>query len=266
MWWSAPHLQRPVVGLPRVEVVVAGPLVHVVLGPVLARLQGGGGHQPAGGPGIVVKWWMSFFRVKITWLPTSLTLCRREGLKELGEDSWPSTMTLYVWPSKINLNFELNHIFMHSLKAIVFTDHLMTHSCLMCGSQRVSMSPSPVFTLHTAWSQASLCCCPAWCHSGTDSDPTYAMAQVTGKVDTTIKIVWTHQNLNSYCIVNSSANTFIAGKECDVPCDVLVSWWPASTPGVARSVCPVRRRSAIVGSSHAQGERWPRAETIYNVK
>lgn len=133
-------------------------------------------------------------------------------------------------------------------------------------SQRVSMSPSPVFTLHTAWSQASLCCCPAWCHSGTDSDPTYAMAQVTGKVDTTIKIVWTQQNLNSYCIVNSSANTFIAGKECDVPCDVLVSWCPASTPGVARSVCPVRRRSAIVGSSHAQGERWPRAETIYNVK
>ena len=48
------HLQCSVVGFAWVEVIVPSPLVHVVLGPVLASLQGGSGHQATRGPQIIV--------------------------------------------------------------------------------------------------------------------------------------------------------------------------------------------------------------------
>ena len=47
---SVTYFQGTELGFPREEVVVAGPLVHVMLGPVLAGLQGGGGYQPSRGP------------------------------------------------------------------------------------------------------------------------------------------------------------------------------------------------------------------------
>ena len=45
-----PHLQCSMVGFPWVEVIMPSPLVHVVLGSVLASLQGGRGHQATRGP------------------------------------------------------------------------------------------------------------------------------------------------------------------------------------------------------------------------